>query len=205
MLEVKIENILPVTEARDSFNQLVDKVEGSDEMYVLTKNGKPVAILVGVVHLEKLTGTSHEELTKEIEDTEEIIPVIAETPAIEPVVEEAPAFTPAPAVEAPIESAEETPVAETPVTTPLPDDDAMQNSQDSAFSYDSPTAFEVPTEVPATPVAPAAPVVENVLADDQAVVDTNAFSMPPMTTADDQQAVSPEDASSAQTPPTAAV
>jgi prevent-host-death family protein len=62
MLEVKVENILPVTEARDTFNQLIDKVEGSDEMFVMTKNGKPIAILVGVHHLEKLTGENHEEL-----------------------------------------------------------------------------------------------------------------------------------------------
>ena len=62
MLEVKIEKILPVTEARDSFNKLIDEVEGTDELYVLTKNGKPAAVLVGVHHLEKLTGTSQEEL-----------------------------------------------------------------------------------------------------------------------------------------------
>ena len=69
MLEVKVENILPVTEARDSFNQLVDKVEGTDEMFVLTKNGKPIAILVGVHHLEKLTGENHEELFGTAENT----------------------------------------------------------------------------------------------------------------------------------------
>jgi len=65
MLEVKIENIIPVTEARDSFNKIVDEVEGSDQLYVLTKNGKPAAVIVGVHHLEKLTGTSHEELIDE--------------------------------------------------------------------------------------------------------------------------------------------
>lgn len=62
MLEVKIDKILPITEARDSFNKIVDDVEESDELYVLTKNGKPTAVMVGVHHLEKLTGTSHEEL-----------------------------------------------------------------------------------------------------------------------------------------------
>ena len=75
MLEVQIENILPVTEARDRFNQLVDGVENSDDMFVLTKNGKPAAIMVGVHHLEKLTGENHEELfgtgAKEEEKAEE--------------------------------------------------------------------------------------------------------------------------------------
>ncbi len=61
-LDVKIDNILPITEVKDSINQLIDKVAVSDEMYVVTKEGKPSAILVGVHHLEKLAGISHEEL-----------------------------------------------------------------------------------------------------------------------------------------------
>ena len=62
MLDVDIEKIIPVTEARDSLNDIIAKVENTDELYVITKNGKPSAILVGVNHLEKLTGMSHEEL-----------------------------------------------------------------------------------------------------------------------------------------------
>jgi len=72
MLSVDIEKIIPVTEARDMFNKIVDEVEGSDEMYVLTKNGKPAAVVVGVNHLEKLTGeTSGEIMTKVTEATTE--------------------------------------------------------------------------------------------------------------------------------------
>jgi len=56
MLQVNVDKILPVTEARDKFNQIVDGVEGTDDLYVLTKNGKPSAVVVGVNHLEKLTG-----------------------------------------------------------------------------------------------------------------------------------------------------
>ena len=59
MLQVNIEKIIPVTEARDMFNRIVDEVEGTDELYVLTKNGKPSAVVVGVNHLEKLTGGEH--------------------------------------------------------------------------------------------------------------------------------------------------
>jgi len=70
MLEVKIEKILPVTEARDSFNKLIDEVEGTDELYVLTKNGKPAAVIVGVHHLEKLTGTSEEELMEKADEAD---------------------------------------------------------------------------------------------------------------------------------------
>lgn len=62
MLNVDIEKILPVTEARDSLNKIVEEVSSSDEMYVLTVNGKPNAVVVGVQHLEKLTGNSRDDL-----------------------------------------------------------------------------------------------------------------------------------------------
>jgi prevent-host-death family protein len=45
------------------FNKIVDEVEGTDELYVLTKNGKPAAVVVGVNHLEKLTGESNISVT----------------------------------------------------------------------------------------------------------------------------------------------
>lgn len=57
MLKVDVDKIVPVTDARDNFNKIIEEVDSSDEMYVLTKNGTPVAVVVGVNHLEKLTGT----------------------------------------------------------------------------------------------------------------------------------------------------
>lgn len=65
MLEVNVEKILPVTTARDSLNEIINDVENSEELYVITKNGKPSAIVVGVHHLEKLTGTKHDNLMPE--------------------------------------------------------------------------------------------------------------------------------------------
>lgn len=56
MLQVDIDKITPVTEARDNLNKIVDEVDNTDVMHVLTKNGTPVAVIVGVNHLEKLTG-----------------------------------------------------------------------------------------------------------------------------------------------------
>jgi len=85
VLEVEIDNILPVTEARDSFNKIVDEVEGTDQMYVLTKNGKPAAVVVGVNHLEKLTGKTANELTSVVEKKAD------ETPVVEEVKTESPA------------------------------------------------------------------------------------------------------------------
>lgn len=62
MLDVDIEKIIPVIEAKEKFDAIVVEVESTDGLYVLTKNGKPCAVIVGVHHLEKLTGTSHEVL-----------------------------------------------------------------------------------------------------------------------------------------------
>ena len=78
MLEVDIDKILPVTEARDNFNKIVDEVEGTDHMYVLTKNGKPSAVVVGVNHLEKLTGKTADELTSIVEKKADETPVVEE-------------------------------------------------------------------------------------------------------------------------------
>jgi len=78
MLEVDIDKILPVTEARDNFNKIIDEVEGTDHMYVLTKNGKPSAVVVGVNHLEKLTGKTADELTSIVEKKADKPPVVEE-------------------------------------------------------------------------------------------------------------------------------
>lgn len=67
MLSVDIEKIIPVTEARDMFNKIIDEVEGSDDLYVLTKNGKPSAVVVGINHLEKLTGETDTEVMAKVD------------------------------------------------------------------------------------------------------------------------------------------
>jgi len=78
VLEVDIDKILPVTEARDNFNKIIDEVEGTEAMYVLTKNGKPSAVIVGVNHLEKLTGKTADELTSIVEKKADETPVVEE-------------------------------------------------------------------------------------------------------------------------------
>lgn len=66
MLEVNIDKIIPVTDARDSLNKIVDEVTAGDSLYVLTVNGKPSAVVVGVHHLEKLTGMKGENIMDDI-------------------------------------------------------------------------------------------------------------------------------------------
>jgi prevent-host-death family protein len=53
MLEVQIDRIISVTDARNNFNKIVEDVERGD-MYVLTKGGTPTVAIVSVSELEKL-------------------------------------------------------------------------------------------------------------------------------------------------------
>ena len=54
-LKVSLENIIPLTEARDHFSQIVAEVQ-KDKLYVLTKGGKPAVAIVDVKYLEHITG-----------------------------------------------------------------------------------------------------------------------------------------------------
>lgn len=54
-LKVSLENIIPLTEARDHFSQIVTEVQ-KDKLYVLTKGGKPAVAIIDVKYLETLTG-----------------------------------------------------------------------------------------------------------------------------------------------------
>jgi len=54
-LKVSLENIIPLTEARDHFSQIVTEVQ-KDKLYVLTKGGKPAVAIIDVKYLEYLTG-----------------------------------------------------------------------------------------------------------------------------------------------------
>lgn len=118
MLEVDIDKILPVTEARDSFNKIVDEVEGTDHMYVLTKNGKPAAVVVGVNHLEKLTGKTTSELTSIVEKKADETPVVEEVKTKDPTSEVPLApQTEVPSENPPAEPVQVPPAAESPSDT----------------------------------------------------------------------------------------
>ncbi len=56
-LKVSLENIIPLTEARDHFSQIVNEVL-RDKLYILTKGGKPAVAVIDVRYLESLTGGS---------------------------------------------------------------------------------------------------------------------------------------------------
>lgn len=57
MLQVGIDKIMPVTEARANIARLVDEVEKGD-VFVITRGGKPAAVVVPVDKAEKILGDS---------------------------------------------------------------------------------------------------------------------------------------------------
>ncbi len=48
------QSIVPVSEVQGKIQEIIDDVTDSDNMYVVTKDGKPSAIVVGIHHMEKL-------------------------------------------------------------------------------------------------------------------------------------------------------
>lgn len=54
MLQVPIDKILPVTEARANISKLVDDVVRGD-IYVLTRGGRPAVVVSSVEYIKKLT------------------------------------------------------------------------------------------------------------------------------------------------------
>jgi len=71
-LKVSLENIIPLTEARDHFSQIVAEVQ-KDKLYVLTKGGKPAVAIIDVKYLETMTGgeIKEEHIEQEIEKAPE--------------------------------------------------------------------------------------------------------------------------------------
>lgn len=101
-MDVDINKILPVVEIKEKLEQIVKEVANSDNIYLATLDGLPSAIIVGVHHLEKLTGKSHEDLMPD-PDFEKAKDDTAVMPIEAPIADTTPAAMPSdsPAVEDP--------------------------------------------------------------------------------------------------------
>ena len=88
-LKVSLENIIPLTEARDHFSQIVTEVQ-KDKLYVLTKGGKPAVAIVDVKYLEHITGGE-----AKVDEVNEEIKKAPEKVGLPPMVEHVP-FSPKP-------------------------------------------------------------------------------------------------------------
>lgn len=100
-LKVSLENIIPLTEARDHFSQIVNEVQ-KDKLYILTKGGKPAVAIVDVKYLEHITGGE-----AKVEHVQEEIKKAPEKVGLPPMVEHSmekpapPPIVPAPKVDPP--------------------------------------------------------------------------------------------------------
>jgi prevent-host-death family protein len=156
MLEVDIEKIIPVTDARDSLNQIIETVDGTDALYVITKNGKPSAIIVGVHHLEKLTGMKSDELTVD-EETAEPAPTTSEA------FSKADAATGQTTTEEPYKPTQIAPAPftltpeEDDIFAPLPEPEAPIVPAPAPIAEPPVDLSQAPAPVSATPTMPAAP------------------------------------------------
>jgi len=83
-LKVSLENILPLTYARDHFSQIVSEVQ-KDKLYILTKGGKPAVAIIDVKYLEDISGghVQQKDINEEIKkDPEKVgLPPMIEHPS----------------------------------------------------------------------------------------------------------------------------
>lgn len=83
-LKVSLENIIPLTFARDHFSQIVTEVQ-KDKLFVLTKGGKPAVAIIDVKYLESITGgeVQKEDIKEEIKKAPEKVglPPMVEHPS----------------------------------------------------------------------------------------------------------------------------
>lgn len=110
-LKVSLENIIPLTEARDHFSQIVNEVQ-KDKLYVLTKGGKPAVAIIDVKYLERITGGEirEEHIEKEIAKAPEKV-------GLPPMVEHVATMPPPPPPPKPIPAS---PIPPKPIPPPSP-------------------------------------------------------------------------------------
>lgn len=86
-LKVSLENIIPLTFARDHFSQIVSEVQ-QDKLFVLTKGGKPAVAIIDVKYLESITGgqVQRASINEEIKKAPEKVglPPMVEHPPLPP-------------------------------------------------------------------------------------------------------------------------
>lgn len=151
MINVPIDRIVPLTDARDNFSKIVSELEGQhDGMYVLTKGGKPAIALINVNYLAELM----EGKTVTPESKPVVKPVEEKKPEIAKPVYEAPkAPNTIPAIQ------ENKPEISKPTPPPISQPAAPKAPEAPAKPAIDPSWLEksAPISQPAAPVTPPAP------------------------------------------------
>lgn len=150
-LKVSLENIIPLTEARDHFSQIVNEVQ-KDKLYVLTKGGKPAVAIIDVKYLERITGGEIKE-----EHIQEEIKKFPQKVGLPPMVEHQQSPTPPLAPPAP---KIETPPVNT--NTPNPFNSQTPKPEPAGFAAPQPPKPTppppAPAQLPIPPLNPTPPI-----------------------------------------------
>lgn len=145
MIHADLDKILPEDDALEKISSIIEEVEANQELFIITKSGRPAAAIINIDYLEELTGNPVSQKTEikevvevqpapeKIEDEkpllqEEIPPITENSTGVKPTVDlrlsedqETPEGPTGPAIPTPtrLETAEPQPVAATPQTPPL--------------------------------------------------------------------------------------
>ena len=174
-LKVSLENIIPLTEARDHFSQIVNEVQ-KDKLYVLTKGGKPAVAIIDVKYLERITGGEIRE-----ENIEKEIAKAPEKVGLPPIVEHVTTMPPPPPPPKPIPASPIPPKPTPPPSPPprppvqdLPDNAESRQAGTGVAGGPNPTPPPVPKPEPKPNIPPPPPP--------RVAPATNAPSQPPQST-----------------------
>lgn len=148
-LKVNLENILPLTFARDHFSSIVAEVQ-KDKLFILTKGGKPAVAIIDVKYLESLTGgqIQKQDISEEIKKAPEKVGL---PPMIEHPAEPKPIERPKP-----FDSAQGKPTGFTPPPAPKPISPPASPNRGEPPPMYKPAGFAAPMPPPPAP-APISP------------------------------------------------
>lgn len=144
MIHADLDKILPEDDALEKITSIIEEVEEKQELFIITKSGRPAAAIINIDYLEELTGNpvpQKSEINEAVEIKpapekfedeepllqEEIPPIPENTTGIKPTVDlrlsedqEVPEGPTGPAIPTPtrLETTEPQPVATTPQTPP---------------------------------------------------------------------------------------
>lgn len=130
MIHADLDKILPEADALEKITSIIEEVETNQELFIITKSGRPAVAVINIDYLEELTGsqisTQGPRTTTEIkpdenpQDDEPILQEEEEAPAsqIPSPYAQSPSLTPTPLPTSLPQSPAE-PVAQTPPSAPL--------------------------------------------------------------------------------------
>lgn len=162
MIHADLDKILPEADALEKITSIIEEVETNQELFIITKSGRPACAIINIDYLEELTGSQvstqgskinteikpEPELIEKAEDQEKPDTVLSENSQDdEPILqEEVPATQTSPSFASPPPPFASTPSS--PVSPPLPTETAAQTPP--SFSQ-TPPPIASSTPAPETP------------------------------------------------------